>query len=359
MSSRDTGISSDGTDSEESRTVEIEKETNEKSGKKLEDLLKNEVYNSDMLWSLFVAAAKSYRFSSILYPFPPMYISDMDIEERKNIFALKDAISRVPKFSSSPSVVSTLSKDCLELLSWVLLTKKFSLKLCEKDSCFKTIKELTGQVMNTPEPAYIFEVVPSAERERKFKELTGSKKTFYAYHGSRLDNFFSILHNGLNTHLNKVSVFGEGTYLSSELSVSLIYSPTGEGWRNSCLGVKLSCVAVCQMIDDPSVKCQIKEGSAAQQKQRAQASRVTDAVPEKYYVVQNNDVVRVKYLLVYREETPQPDPTTRQSAYSWWREYKFPLLMLAYFVFLAAIGLANSRQAVNTLTRFYKSLKFS
>lgn len=58
----------------------------------------------------------------------------------------------------------------------------------------------------------------------------------------------------------QVSAFGEGTYLSSELSLCLMYSQAGEGWKHSQLGTKLSCVAVCQMIDDPSVKCQIKEG---------------------------------------------------------------------------------------------------
>ena len=55
-------------------------------------------------------------------------------------------------------------------------------------------------------------------------------------------------------------MFGEGTYLSSELSVSLLYSQGAEVGQNSHLGSKLSCVAVCQMIDDPSVKCQVKEG---------------------------------------------------------------------------------------------------
>ena len=55
-------------------------------------------------------------------------------------------------------------------------------------------------------------------------------------------------------------MFGEGTYLSSELSVSLLYSQSGEAWSKSCLGAKLACVAVCEMIDGPSVKCQVKEG---------------------------------------------------------------------------------------------------
>ena len=54
------------------------------------------------------------------------------------------------------------------------------------------------------------------------------------------------------------ALFGEGVYLSGELSVSMPYAPTGTGWRRSLLGSMLSCVAVCEMIDDPSVKCQIK-----------------------------------------------------------------------------------------------------
>jgi poly[ADP-ribose] polymerase 16 len=58
----------------------------------------------------------------------------------------------------------------------------------------------------------------------------------------------------------QISVFGEGTYLSSELSLSLHYSPVGLGWDQSLLGKMISCVALCEMIDDPAVKCQAKTG---------------------------------------------------------------------------------------------------
>ncbi|KAK7009309.1 mono [ADP-ribose] polymerase PARP16 [Biomphalaria glabrata] len=332
----------------------VSKATSSKKEVSLSSLLNCDLYACDLLWSLFVAAAKSYRFNSILHPFPPMYSSDT--VEEKNIPALRDVISRVPALLSNSNFDHILSKDCKELLSWVLTTKHFSLKLCDKESCFQTIKELTGQVMSTTQPDFVFEVVYSLEKERKFEQLKGSRKTFFAYHGSRLDNFYSILHNGLNSYLNKVGMFGEGTYLSSELSVSLIYSPNGEGWRNSCVGAKLSCVAVCEMIDDASVKCQIKKGSTSEQKQRAKASNITEDVPEKYYVVQNDDVIRVKYLLIYKLDTVSPVSTRSQTAMSWLQEYKFPLLMLAYFILLAAIGLVNSRLVVNSLTRFYKSL---
>jgi hypothetical protein len=57
------------------------------------------------------------------------------------------------------------------------------------------------------------------------------------------------------------SLFGEGTYLSSELSVTMPYCPTGKAWGKSQIGDKLGCVAVCEIIDHPSVKCQTNTNS--------------------------------------------------------------------------------------------------
>lgn len=57
----------------------------------------------------------------------------------------------------------------------------------------------------------------------------------------------------------QTSLFGEGTYLTSDLSLALLYSPHGLGWQQSALGSILSCVAVCEIIDHPDVKCQVKK----------------------------------------------------------------------------------------------------
>lgn len=54
------------------------------------------------------------------------------------------------------------------------------------------------------------------------------------------------------------SLFGHGIYLSSELSVSLPYSPMGYGWRQSSVGSEMSCVALCEVVDHPDVKFQDK-----------------------------------------------------------------------------------------------------
>ena len=61
------------------------------------------------------------------------------------------------------------------------------------------------------EPDFIFEVEYSDTNAHnaKFNELSQSWEVWYAYHGSRVDNFHSILHNGLHAHLNKVLVVVE------------------------------------------------------------------------------------------------------------------------------------------------------
>ena len=95
----------------------------------------------------------------------------------------------------------------------------------------------------------------------------------------------------------QTSLFGEGTYLSSDLNVSILYSKFGEGWKHSLLGEKLSCIAVCEIIDHPDVKRSV-EGPGQRARSRAENSEGGD-VPEKYFVVTNNQLVRVKYIMVY------------------------------------------------------------
>lgn len=50
------------------------------------------------------------------------------------------------------------------------------------------------------------------------------------------------------------SLFGKGIYLSSELGVSLPYSPVGYGWGGSVLGSEMSCIALCELINHADVK---------------------------------------------------------------------------------------------------------
>lgn len=70
---------------------------------------------------------------------------------------------------------------------------------------YEKIQELTGMSdAAVPAPDFLFEVTYCDQMNAKFAETRGEQDLIYAFHGSRLENFHSILHNGLHCHLNRV-----------------------------------------------------------------------------------------------------------------------------------------------------------
>ena len=57
---------------------------------------------------------------------------------------------------------------------------------------------------DSEQPQFIFELVYSNEQETKFLSTADSYGVLLAYHGSSVENFHSILHNGLLNLFNKV-----------------------------------------------------------------------------------------------------------------------------------------------------------
>ncbi|KAL5004979.1 hypothetical protein ScPMuIL_018435 [Solemya velum] len=312
--------------------------------------LTEDILAADLKWSLFVAALQSYRFDSVLRPYPAPFLKENGEKDIKSLERLADKLPGIQKVADS---LDSLSSDLIGLLDWVLESKAFKLRTSQISE-FERIKIKTGQTDSVPTPNFIFELQPSPEAESKFEQIRNGRQTMYAYHGSRVENFHSIIHNGLASHMNKTSVYGEGTYLSAELSVSLHYSPTGLGWEHSTLGHKLSCVTVCEMIDDPAVKCQVKGTDSKLSKSRAKAANAEGGeVPEKYYVVQNNDMLRVKYILVYAEKKKSARHKSLGQP-SWFQQHKFLVMMTVYVFLLLLIGLCNSKSFQFRLKKFFK-----
>uniref|UniRef100_A0A7R8VEM6 Poly [ADP-ribose] polymerase n=1 Tax=Timema douglasi TaxID=61478 RepID=A0A7R8VEM6_TIMDO len=255
---------------------------------------------ADIKWSLFVSACHSYRYDSCLKPFPPQFL----VNNVKDIDALRDIVDKTPglllflKHLYDPDVHQT-NQQIINLMYWVLIqTKDFRLKTIPKEQYDMVMDHVDSETVAQP-PNFIFQLITGAQNSQatKWLSLAHSKKTMFGFHGSRLENFHSILHHGLQQHMNKVnSLFGHGVYLSSELSVSLPYSPSGYGWGRSLLGSQMSCIALCEMIDHPDVKCKTGDSNRSRS---ITSDSIGGEVPEKYYVVQNSDLVRVRYLLVY------------------------------------------------------------
>ncbi|KAL1431555.1 hypothetical protein MTO96_014072 [Rhipicephalus appendiculatus] len=290
-------------------------------------IIAEDVQAADLQWSLFVAALRSYRYDTVLRPFPTSFADQAT--DTKRIDELRDVAARVPPLGA-------------------LLPAGSAAKSSRKK---EDVPELSGDSAVDA----VFEVEHSPQADRRFEGARGDREVFFAYHGSRLDNFHSILHNGLLAHMNKNALFGSGTYLSSELSVSATFSPAGYGWQHSLVSPELSCVAMCEVIDHPDVKCQDR---ARSKPSRAFArDSMAGMVPERYYLVQNDSVVRVKYLLVYTATQPAPPPApdilpagmmmTADRYSPGWQDFlrknKSWLMVAAYAALLCGIGLSSSR----------------
>ncbi|XP_078189518.1 protein mono-ADP-ribosyltransferase PARP16 isoform X3 [Callithrix jacchus] len=277
-----------------------------------------DVLAADLRCSLFASALQSYKRDSVLRPFPASYARG----DCKDFEALLADASKLPNLK--------------ELLQSSGDNHKWAWDLFEK------IQKLTG-APHTPVPApdFLFEIEYFDPANAKFYETKGERDLIYAFHGSRLENFHSIIHNGLHCHLNKTSLFGEGTYLTSDLSLALIYSPHGHGWQHSLLGPILSCVAVCEVIDHPDVKCQTKKKDSKELDRRRARIKHSEGgdIPPKYFVVTNNQLLRVKFLLVYSQKPPK---SRASSQLSWFSSHWFTVMISLYLLLLLIVSVINS-----------------
>lgn len=304
---------------------------------------------ADLRCSLFVAAAQSYKRDSLLRPFPPRYISG----DHKDFEELLADVNSLPGVRELVRLRAGEGDRHLALAHWILSSKSFAVKTLQKEDFVQLCSLTENEGVTAPVPDFLFELEYSDQVNARFEKTREGRDVFYAFHGSRLENFHSIIHYGLHCHLNKNSVFGEGTYLTSDLSMAVLYSPHSSGWRESLLGPLLSCVALCEIIDHPDVKCQVKKkDSEAVDRQRSRAKNSEGGdVPQKYFIVTNNQLLRVKYLLVYSQRRHQ---SRHSRSSSWLLRHHFAVMMSLYLLLLVFIGALNSTTFVSFWNRLFR-----
>lgn len=186
----------------------------------------------DLKWTLFVAAAQSYRYDSQLNPYPSKYKQIQTID-RLDIESILRSIQSVPSLDSIswPNMPS----EAVDLLFWVLgeQTEVIKIQSVPKQkvtrafrtyamrinvyiltlfspviSQFAEIVSKVGSDYPAIQPTHVFEVVPNADSpaEKKFQVHSeqADSKSLYAFHGSKIDSFHSIVSHGLQQHLCKV-----------------------------------------------------------------------------------------------------------------------------------------------------------
>lgn len=68
---------------------------------------------------------------------------------------------------------------------------------------------MPNEIKKSHKPHYVFEIVYPPKAEIAWNKRKGSRSSFLCYHGSKIDNFYSILKVGLQQHfeLSKVRIF--------------------------------------------------------------------------------------------------------------------------------------------------------
>jgi hypothetical protein len=177
----------------------------------------------ELLYCMLWVAAKSDRWQAILQPFP-LRSCPGDIAVLGNTLdALSNADDRATFVMPQPrrcleATLNRVHAHAIELFG-------FMCGSAEAYSLVKLNAEERLHFMSTPHQ-YLIKQHPRNARFAEKKRLYGSK---FAYHGSRPENWFAILHGGLKNasgttlQLNGAA-HGKGIYMSPTLAVSNGYS---------------------------------------------------------------------------------------------------------------------------------------
>ncbi|CRL08280.1 CLUMA_CG020999, isoform A [Clunio marinus] len=222
------------------------------------EIVNKDPIGADVKVALFISAAISFKNNSLLHPFPKEYINADKIKDfQRLVFDLE----KIPNFEelitlSMGGNASLLPYPSIDLLYHILSWPKYNLESIKKPEfdkilCLSQIN--TNIRQKIPKPNHIFKVKYSESgAELKFISKKVGMETSYAFHGTRFFNIYSILNHGLQQHLNKIGLFGEGLYLAKEPDVSLLFSPSVLSWDKSLIGGLVSSIALCEYINDPS-----------------------------------------------------------------------------------------------------------
>lgn len=161
----------------------------------------------------------------------------------------------------SPSSVTLLEWIVASNRSCILQVNPVADKHAKDTSLLKTIKTRQQEIIPSMGNACVqFRFAqgnPDKELrfQRSLKDLeaqTNTKfPTIFAWHGSSLPNWHSILRQGLNFHTTQNGrAFGNGVYFSPNYEVSMGYMRGGGSWPNSALNAS-GVMSLCEIINAP------------------------------------------------------------------------------------------------------------
>ncbi|XP_045184109.2 protein mono-ADP-ribosyltransferase PARP6-like [Mercenaria mercenaria] len=229
----------------------------------------------DLLINMTRAASRSNRKSIIFDPFPTVVdpkdpcnllltpkSPDYDLAE-----TVLDAIPPMTEMLCSTSLKQKLDANnpsVYPLIQWIITSNRSHI--------VKLPPEKQLNFMDTPHQFLLLSSPPS--KEAAFQEAKKKHGSTFAFHGSSIENWHSIIRQGLkNASGTKLQMngaaYGKGIYLSTRVSTSLMYSRIryhsrnvemkepddyGDGKSRFLVSSNITCVALCEVINVPIMK---------------------------------------------------------------------------------------------------------
>jgi len=223
---------------------------------------------------------------------------------RISVSIFSEAVSLTKRYFPLLNVaaLSNLPLPILKLISWVVDTEHDGLTI-ERVPHEQYKAETSGidsKQSKFSDPNYIFKVNYTEDYPTHdvWKRLSEKYGVTIGFHGSVFENFHSIVRNGLDsTYGKETSLYGEGIYLSEDRDVAFSFLKCGKNfYNNSIFGKQVGCIVCGEVIKHP------EHVRISSEKEAATGISISDddaKLPKGYIVVENNDYVIVKYILVY------------------------------------------------------------
>ncbi|XP_066273404.1 protein mono-ADP-ribosyltransferase PARP6-like isoform X3 [Branchiostoma lanceolatum] len=190
----------------------------------------------DLLLAMVKASSHSPRKDLILDPFPsvvdPDNAKEMVLSPKKKNFdrvnAILDSLMSVREMTQA-SVDMKKQLDKKDKYAWPFLSWVIS---SNRSHIVKLPESRRIKFMHTPHQFLLLSSPPA--KEQAFREAKRQHGSLFAFHGSHIENWHSILRHGLinasgTKHQLHGAAYGSGIYLSPNSSVSFGYSCMGHG----------------------------------------------------------------------------------------------------------------------------------
>eukprot|EP01060_Flectonema_neradi_P030137 TRINITY_DN4309_c0_g2_i1.p1 TRINITY_DN4309_c0_g2~~TRINITY_DN4309_c0_g2_i1.p1 ORF type:complete len:576 (+),score=102.16 TRINITY_DN4309_c0_g2_i1:49-1776(+) len=201
------------------------------------EILRNPTVVDFLISTTFAAAAANNKYTR--FPFED---GAEEVHAALKLCPRVDDMSKIiEKGESLKDFVEQKHKSLYKIIRWIIASNTSHISPIAKEH----------RIKDMPEHQFILaSSTPAAEaRFQELKEKNGG--TFYAFHGSALNSWHSILRGGLK-QLDHRTAYGPGIYMATNATTSLGYMTTAAGFPNSKLGAQLRIMALCEVIAEGS-----------------------------------------------------------------------------------------------------------